>query len=286
MVATARKPVYNPKEYVPQSKRNPDGTYKLESDDVVNEFYHIMRVERDYWTRLHLFDLRTNQPGTFVDMTFRLGSRSFRNWQPKDLDKIAPKDVMKAYQVIDNAASESNVAEASIRAYKMLKLHTDTFVDTGYYQKSIAIFIRTVGGQDIEIQPSELRAENIPERSVVSFLYLAPYAGHLETIQRNGKVQGTLFFMSKVIRKLYGRQLHTKFDWLSPGRAPTQHIYPVPRLQIGAPGDLKGASKTPKRKKWTGSRRSQRGRIRDATSGRFAAGPNHRRFSKIKKRSS
>lgn len=256
-----------------QSASREGDTKEFSADDDINDWLLWVKIKRDEFTGEHVDDLRAKQPGSFEKMSLRLGSRTFRTFEAPDLAKIPQKDYLKPYVIIDNGSSSEVVAEASMFAYRMLLNLSLRFKDTGQYSESIKVFQRTVGSIDLEMDARAISPDAMLPRPVVSFIYTVPYAGHIETLVWSGKAQGHLYYVAKIVRKKFGKGIFVKFDWLAPGRAPTNHKYPVPRLQIGSPADLKGTSPRPKRKQWNGSRRSQRGRIRNASNGRFAANP-------------
>ena len=261
-----------------KTRNGGDLAYEFDPNDCMRLMVATVRAERDKFTARHLFDLRHKQVGSFEKMVFSMGSRAFKNWKLADLQKIPVNKQFDPYTITDVAGSSQEVAAAAIRVARMLDLYTDAFKDTGQYKNSLAIFVREVGGRDIEVSVNDLKEVGETfERLVVSFIYMAPYAGHLETIQRSGKVQGTLYFMKGAITRGFPG-IFAKFDWLAPRRAPTNHNYPIPRLQIASPENLKGSSKKPKRKQWWGKRKTRRGRIRNASNGQFATNPTRRRF--------
>jgi hypothetical protein len=209
----------------------------------IDDILSVIKLERNVYTVQELVLLRREQPGTFKDMTLRVGARSFKKFKPSDLQYI--EKAYQNYSIIDVAGGA--VAEAATLAYLMAVRLAQRHQDTGAHYQSISIFARSVGGTDTEISFRKLRNNDLPERPVVSIVSDVPYARRLEGIVHHGQRQGFLFHASKMVKKNIGKVVQVKFDFLAAGRLGKTGA-PLPRIQIANPGDLKGASKNPRRR--------------------------------------
>jgi hypothetical protein len=176
-------------------------------------------------------------------MTLRVGTRSFKKFKPSDLQHI--EKAYQTYSIIDVAGGA--VAEAATLAYLISTRLAQKHVISGEHSSSISIFVRSVGGTDIEIGLHKLRNGDLPERPVVSIISDVPYARRLETMQHHGQRQGFLFYASQRVKKDIGKSVQVKFDFIAASRLGRVGS-PLPRIQIANPGDLKGASKNPRKR--------------------------------------
>lgn len=211
----------------------------------ISDLLDVIKEERNRLTVGALKVLQKEQPGTFDNfMSLRVGSRTFKDFQPIDLKKI--DRAFQNYSVID--LSGGAVAEASIVAYRNVIQLAERHRVTGRYAQSLSIFVRPVGGIDREISVSKLIRQDIPERPVVSIISDVPYAAKLESLTHHGRRQGFLFYVSKIVKREFGKAIDIKFDYFSSARLSKGSKKSLPRLQISNPGDLRGRSRKPKSK--------------------------------------
>lgn len=210
----------------------------------IDDLLEIVRAERNDMTRDEMRTLRREQPGSFKDktMTLRVGGRSFKNARLLDINKIK-----KAYQgssFVDIAGGA--VADATVFAYNLMKQLAERHRVTGGYVASIAVFARTVGGTDKETTLLKVMRQDLPPRPVMTILSDVPYAAKLESITHHGKRLGFLYYVSKLVKREFGKSVDVKFDYIAGARLGRGKAKYLPRLQISNPGDVRGRSKKPK----------------------------------------
>lgn len=211
--------------------------------DDIEDILGVIKEERNRYTVENLKELQLKQPGSFTDDdVLRVGTRVFKNFETRDLKKI--EKAYQRYSIID--ASPDLVAEAGIYAYSYLKTLTQNHIITGEYDRSIGIFIRSIGGIDREIPPGTLSADALPTRPVVTIIPDTAYANKLETLVHHGQIQGFLYHTSKMVKNKYGRDVDVKYDYFSATRLGSGYKGgSLPRIQISQPGNIKGSSDRP-----------------------------------------
>ena len=188
-----------------------------------------------------LVRLRREQPGTFEDeMRLRVGGRVFRNFKPSDLQRI--EKAYQNYSIVDLTGGGA-VLEATIWALRYVERLAQRHRDTGAHSRSFSVFYRSVGGQDVETTQAALPTLQLPVRPVTSIINEVPYALRLENVVHHGRLRGFLFQTSRELKKEFGRAIQVKFDVLAGSRLGKGGA--MPRLQIANPGDLRGRSHTP-----------------------------------------
>lgn len=224
MVASSRKPLSN-----------------------LEDILDVVKAERNSLTRDELAVLQKEQPGSFDNnLSLKVGSRVFRDFVPSDLGKI--KKAYQLYSIIDRSGGA--VAEAALVAYNNTRRLAQKHFKSGQHYKSISLFVRSVGGTDVETTFARIQRNDLPERPVISIVSDVPYATKLETLRHHGELLGFLYQSSKIVQKEFGKAIQVKFDFFSSARLTGgSKGGTLPRLQISNPGDLRGRSSIPGRKK-------------------------------------
>jgi hypothetical protein len=105
------------------------------------------------------------------------------------------------------------------------------------------MFAREVGTSQLYLVQNRVRAEQLPDRAVISIVAMVEYAS---TLEARGVAGGLLYYAARKMRTRYGRQLAIKYDYVS-GKTFGMAGGTFPRIQIAFYGNLRPSMQRPGR---------------------------------------